>query len=432
MSEHRKFWEAQLNAPGGCNRLAALAELVSFDQADQPPVRGNDVNNHIHTTYSFSPYSPTLSVYRAKQAGLQTCGIVDHDSVAGVNEFRLAGILLNMPTTAGVELRVSCLDTPLAAKRFNNPDQVSIAFMVLHGIPAQELGAVEQFLRPVRQARYQRNEIMVARIASRMKPFGISLTMADVLAVSNYHDGGSITERHLLYALAQKITKTLGRGTDLTHFIQHQLAIPLSPSQQSMLTQPDNPFYLYDLLGILKAEFVSAFYEPASSDELPTMEEVVAFAQEHGIIAAYPYLGDVTGSVTGDKKDQTFEDAYLDDLFNMLVALGVPAITYMPSRNNPEQLKRIQDLCQQHQLLQISGEDINQPRQSFVCEAMRTPVFDALRESAWALIGHERRTVKGLEHGLFSERSKQDWPDLDARIAHFAKLGLEAYEKNVI
>ena len=160
------------------------------------------------------------------------------------------------------------------------------------------------------------------------------------------------------------------------------------------------------------------------------MEEVVAFAQEHGIIAAYPYLV-ITGSVTGDKKDQTFEDAYLDDLFNMLVALGVPAITYMPSRK-PGTTQADSRFMPAASVAANLGEDINQPRQSFVCEAMRTPVFDALRESAWALIGHERRTVKGLEHGLFSERSKQDWPDLDARIAHFAKLGLEAYEKNVI
>ena len=42
-----------------------------------------DRNNHIHTTYSFSPYSPTAAVYFARMAGLGTCGLMDHYSIAG-------------------------------------------------------------------------------------------------------------------------------------------------------------------------------------------------------------------------------------------------------------------------------------------------------------------------------------------------------------
>ncbi len=54
----------QLNASGAEQRLAALRRLKSLrDAGDLPvPVRGRDVNNHIHTTYSFSPYSPTKAV----------------------------------------------------------------------------------------------------------------------------------------------------------------------------------------------------------------------------------------------------------------------------------------------------------------------------------------------------------------------------------
>ena len=42
-----------LNAP---ERLENLRKLA----AQEPkPAQGTDVNNHIHTIYSFSPYSPT-------------------------------------------------------------------------------------------------------------------------------------------------------------------------------------------------------------------------------------------------------------------------------------------------------------------------------------------------------------------------------------
>ena len=88
------------------------------------------------------------------------------------------------------------------------------------------------------------------------------------------------------------------------------------------------------------------------------------------------YLGDVGDCVTGDKRAQKFEDDYLDELVRLPDAeLGFRAITYMPSRNTKAQLTRVRALCEQYGLFQISGEDINSPRQSFVCEAQRDPMF---------------------------------------------------------
>ena len=45
---------------------------------------------------------------------------------------------------------------------------------------------------------------------------------------------------------------------------------------------------------------------------------------------------------------------------------GVKAVTYMPTRNTPEQLSRLRKLCDDYGMFQISGEDINSPRQIFV------------------------------------------------------------------
>ena len=71
---------AQLNAPLPNDRLNALRELKNLRDGGHldVPARGLDVNNHIHTCYSFSPYSPTKAVWMADQAGLSTAGIMDH------------------------------------------------------------------------------------------------------------------------------------------------------------------------------------------------------------------------------------------------------------------------------------------------------------------------------------------------------------------
>ena len=193
------------------------------------------------------------------------------------------------------------------------------------------------------------------------------------------------------------------------------------------LTDPANPYLAYDLLGVLKSDLVEKFYIDAT-DECPPIADLSAFAQAHGVILAYAYLGDVTESVTGDKKAQAFEDSYLEDLFALLRQLGFHAITYMPSRNTRAQLLRLRALCEQHAFFQISGEDINQPRQPFVCEAMRDPLFANLYDAAWALIGHERLATVDLQQGMFSPATRDWQPDLDERIRYYRDKSLELYQ----
>ena len=128
-----------------------------------------------------------------------------------------------------------------------------------------------------------------------------------------------------------------------------------------------------------------------ATDECPKVADFVAMVHKYGGVAAYAYLGDVGNSVTGDKKAQKFEDDYLEDVFECLKEEGVKSVTYMPTRNTPEQLERLTKLCDEHGFFQISGEDINSPRQSFVIKAMENPMFQNLIDATWKLIEHENR-----------------------------------------
>ena len=61
----------------------------------------------------------------------------------------------------------------------------------------------------------------------------------------------------------------------------------------------------------------------------------------------------------------------------------------MPTRNTQAQIERLKKLCEQYGMLQISGEDINSPRQRFTIEKMREEQFSNLIENTWKLIDHE-------------------------------------------
>ena len=419
-------WIEQLNAPEKSGRLEALQELYRLycgGRVHKLPVDAEYVNNHIHTTYSFSPYSPAKAVWMAFISGLSTAGIMDHDSVGGALEFIEAGQILQMPVTVGMECRVDMSATRLAGKRINNPDQKGTAYMAVHGIPHNRLERVSAFIRPYQEHRNRRNREMINNLNQIMGHYGMNISFErDVQPISMSHDGGSITERHILYALVLRMLNILGRGEKLIRFLKEELQIHLNNRLETFLLDQENPYYPYDLLGVLKSDMVEKFYMPAG-DECPAVSDVITLCEEIGAISAYAYLGDVEDSVTGDKKAQKFEDDYLELLFEVIKAIGFRAVTYMPSRNTRAQLERVKTLCERHGLFQISGEDINSPRQKFLCAAMKDESFKNLIDSAWALIGHEQAATGNPEMAIFSKASDEKFLALQDRVRYYKDMG---------
>ena len=405
------------------DRLNALREIAGhLDEIDRTEP-GIFVNNHIHTCYSFSPYTPTSAIFYAWKAGLRTAGIMDHDSVGGLKEFIEAGKIMNMPITCGFECRVNVKGTTLEGKRLNNPDQKSCAYLAMHGIPHQNIDRIEEKLADVRAKRNERNRKMCIRITEITKANDITLDFdKDVYPISMAHEGGSVTERHILYALTKKITARYPDRNEACDFIEKLTGKSLGEKTRAKLLEAPENFYEYDILGVLKGHMVEKFYIEAE-EECMNIREFTALAKEVGAISAYAYLGDVGESPTGDKKAQKFEDDYLPELFDELVNCGFSAVTYMPSRNTSEQLARLMDFCHNKDLFEISGEDINSPRQSFICQALADPAYAHLRVATYALIGHEIAGSANADDSMFSDTTKAKMPDLSARTAHYAKIG---------
>lgn len=412
---------ARLNGVTPEKRLAALEEVIE-SETQKPTVRHNDANNHIHTIYSFSPYSPTKAAYMAYSSGLTSAGIMDHDSVSGAIEFKKACKMLGLGSTCGVEVRAK-FDKGFGT--INHPDQKDCIYMAAHGIPAQNIGKFNDYLSFYRKKRNERNAKMCELITGKFGRFGITLDfMKDVYPLSMASEGGSVTERHLLYALALKLAARFGRTEKLVEFLDNDLGLSVSEKIKGYLLDETNPHFNYDLLGVLKAD--TSFFYIDADEEMPEASEFIKFAKGMGAIPAYAYLGDVGDSVTGDKKAQKFEDEFLTELIEELKKDGFLAIAYMPTRNTSEQLKRLQKLCRENDFFEISGEDINSPRQKFACAALANPEFAHLIDSTWALIGHEAvSSKKGTDYGMFSERAVKETPSLYERILKYAAIGRE-------
>lgn len=413
-----------MNGTGRDRRLAELrGRMEEYRQGTRTlPEPAEYVNNHIHTTYSFSPYSPSEAVLRAWESGLSTAGIMDHDSMAGADEFIAAGETVGIATTVGFECRCSMSGTPLEGRRINNPDQKSVGYVALHGVSHKSIERAQQWLTPYREKRNLRNRAMAERLGGLLADIDPLDFDRDIVPLSEMASGGTITERHILFALANRLMEQVGRGRPLTGYLRGRLSVQVSTEGENRLLDTGNPMYAYYLLGILKSGLVERFYIDAD-DELPHVTEFLRLARETGGIPAYAYLGDVSGSVTGDKKDQAFEDAYLDELVQWTARSGFQALTYMPMRNTMRQLQRVMALCDANGLFQISGEDINSPFQSFQCPALKRPEFRHLVENTWALIGHEHAVTEDAGQGMFAPETVLRFPDLGERIGHFARIG---------
>jgi hypothetical protein len=413
----------KLNSNSREERLAAIRQLGERikDGIDVT----SEVNNHVHSIYSFSPYSPTMAAVKAAEAGLQAVGIMDHDSVSGCEEMLEACKAINIGSTAGFEMRVDMKGTICEGRKVNNPDTLGNAYIAIHGIPSGCFAKIAEFLKPINKARYERgreevkllNKILISLSAPELD------FEKDVWGISQAEFGGSITERHILYALAKKLTAKYGKGKDLVDFVKNQMKIDLNGNLETLLLDESNPHYEYDLLGCFKSTLIEQIFIQPSEVECISVFDAVKFANDLNAIPSYAYLGDIDESPTGDKKAEKFEDAYLDELIPELKRIGFKAVTYMPPRNTLKQLLRIQQLCAENELMEISGVDINSSRQTFSCPIILTPEFSHLTESTWALIAHEKLATNNAKYALFNSENPMASFPLKERVAKYAEIG---------
>lgn len=433
-----------LNHPSRDKRMEGI-ELMKAALRDPPSVATGyssetgplrpvteEVNNHVHTIYSFSPYSPAMAAYKAWEAGLQAVGIMDHDSIAGGDEMLKACAALGIGSTAGIEIRVNMNGTGFENKKLNNPDSLNNAYIAIHGIPSCKFKETAAFLAPISRARNLRNRRQVGKLNAVLTAAGLKALNfdTDIFPLSVAAEGGSITERHILKAMAVRLMETAGTGKKLPDFLKDRFGMAIPKKIKDYLADAHNPHRVFDLIGVLKSGFVERFYEDPDFDECVGICRAVDFALRIGAIPAYAYLGDVTESPTGDKKAEKFEDDMLDELIPLLKKIGFKAITYMPPRNTLGQLKRIQTYCADFGFMEISGVDINSSRQPFNCPIVLEPDFVHLVNATWALIAHEKLATVDERFALFSPENPIAGKPLHVRLAVYAHIGREMDHRN--
>ncbi|MDI6785675.1 MAG: PHP domain-containing protein [bacterium] len=140
---------------------------------------------HIHTYYSDSTFSPKEVVGKAKDKGLKTIAITDHDNIEGIAEAQRKGQEIGIEVIPGIEL--SAIN-----RAYPNKDIHLLGYLVDY----QDKNFLKS-IRKFQQRRYSRAVEMVKKLNN----CGIKISFEEVKEVSGY---GSFGKLHVAKAIYKK------------------------------------------------------------------------------------------------------------------------------------------------------------------------------------------------------------------------------------
>ena len=157
------------------------------------------VDLHTHTFHSDGFYSPEKIVLKAKERGIDTLSITDHDNLAGIPEAVELGRKIGVEVIPGLEISTDVNDREVhILAYFFEPDN-------------EEL---ERYLIFFREERLKR----AVRIVNKLNSIGLSISIDDVLekakncAVGRPHIAEALFEKGLTSSFFEAFNKYIGNG----------------------------------------------------------------------------------------------------------------------------------------------------------------------------------------------------------------------------
>lgn len=170
-----------------------------------PPAAGLDL--HLHSWHSDGVLAPAELARRLVRAGVRLAALTDHDTLAGVEEFRREGRLHGLRVLSGVEVSCACAalqplreeqraarPRPEATDTRRAEDPVEVHLLV-YGIEPGT-ASFELFLAGIRAMRRER----VAGMAARLAELGLAI---DLAPLAERLEAGSVGRPHLARELVK-------------------------------------------------------------------------------------------------------------------------------------------------------------------------------------------------------------------------------------
>lgn len=380
----------------------------------------NFVNLHCHSFFSFNAYgySPEHIVWRAFKEGLEVVGIVDFDTLDGVDETLKAGEILGIKTVAGIETRVFIKE--YSGKVINSPKEPGVYYLMGTGFYKKPVyrSVKDNFLLKMGDIAKQRNLKMLNKINDFLKDIKIDYEK-DVIPLTPQ---GNVTERHILVALDKKVRLWRSDAVEkLISFWTDKLQV----DGNRVLSGIHNEQELQELIRMKLMKYGGIGYVIPEKDSFPSLDEVIDMIENADALPTATWLD---GTNEGERNIKEF--------LQFLIKKGVILLNIIPDRNwnikddeekeiKIRNLKEVIKVARELDLPVIAGTEMNKFRQKFVDDFTvpeMSPYLECFRCGAFFVYGHTQM-AKNFNKGYNSRWAKKYLSGRIKRNDFYVKVG---------
>lgn len=407
--------EAQLNDFDNAARVRALEQLRVYVK-ERPPKRDHPVANmHCHSFYSYnaSGRSPTALAWLARQQSIDLMGIVDFDTLDGVDEFLTACDALDVRGSAGMETRTYIPE--FAAYVTNSVGEPGIYYHMGIGFTSSKTSPVAApILETMHRRALERNLNIISRLNDFLAPVAIDYEQ-DVLPLT---PGGNAIERHIILAYVQAAQRMVD---DIPAFWASKLDMSREEVERLLVEMAQ----FQNMLRVRLMKRGGVGYIQPNPETFPTVEEFHSLVTACGAIPTATWLDGLS-----DGEQRTPE------LLDLLIGKGAAALNLIPDRNwnvaDPDlRAVKVRNL---HEVVALAADldlplNIGTEMNSFGLKIVDDfdapallPVRDAFLDGAYFIYGH---TVaqRSLGLGYQSDWVAKSLPTRRERNRFYMRLG---------
>ncbi len=288
------------------------------------PIKKLNVNNHIHTPYSFSSFSDMDEIFSlAVSEKINVLGINDFYVADGYNVFKEKAFHSGIFPMFNMEYIGLLNDEQSAGIRVNDPNNPGRTYLTGKAFkyPFRLNGRYEKMLEGVVNESQGQLKEMVDKTNIRFASVGLSITLSYDEIKERFAEN-LVRERHLARAIRMAVFESFSTNNDRMEAMKKMLNAEVGEQLLS------NEAALENLIrSKLLKKGGTAFVEETESSFLP-VPDLVKLILNAGGIPTYPVLlDDPAGNFT------KFEEDW-QKLYKRLISLGIYAIELIPGRND--------------------------------------------------------------------------------------------------
>lgn len=380
-------------------RLGALKKLkIEPDCQKRLSSSSKSVNLQIHTSYSFSPYTPSMAAYMARKFSLTVAGITDDYTLDGAKEFIKACDILGITYSVGMELRGDFGD--------------GYANVALFGIAQKYFKTLEKKTLNLRARQRENVFRTIEAVNKRTEKDGIAVSYEkDIRPLMKRANCKVFSSKYVYYAVAEKIIEKFSAGEKTVDYMLSE-GFELTQNEVGLLRDMTNPYYAYDLAQIILENY--QIFKVKKNYASP--EEIISIGHSVGAICAYEYvLRRSSAPITDDELIKMHTALVL-----RLKKLGFDAISFDPTKFSKEVLDNLLKDLEQNEMLALHLSRVEFPRRRFDCNRVEGESDKKMIDSAFAIVGSEMSENSHDGYGFTNKNLKLNFAE---KLKLFAKIG---------